>query len=174
MSFSQRNFGTISILIFTLVIGCFALLEPTAAQNGGACYTPQGAEHKTILDVLRRPLEDNLHQQIEFVITKFRVCWSGKPNWAFVDAKPQKPGGVSINWRAAGYEDCSQTIQGLLKKSSAGAGWQVVVHDIVRPMCHGPRGRKTMVRPRSCSADVLHRSHTAILEERRRWLDEPR
>lgn len=124
-----RNPSTIRILAVALALSCFGLL-PAAAQSGGSCYTPQGTERKTILDVLRKPVADNLHQQIEFVITKFRVCWSGRPTWAFVDAKPQKPGGGPLNWQAAGYEDCSQTIEGLLKKSSEGADWQVVVTDI--------------------------------------------
>jgi hypothetical protein len=118
---SIRTFSAALAVVLTL---SFATL-PAAAQ-GGACYTPQGAERKSILDVLRKPVEDNLRQQVEFVITKLRVCWSGRPSWVFVDAKPQRPGGGPLNWQAAGYEDCSRTVQGLLKIPSVGAGWQVV------------------------------------------------
>jgi hypothetical protein len=110
--------------ILALMIGANA--ADASAQS--ACYTPQGEERRAILDALRRPVEGDLHQPTEFVITKFRVCWSGQPIWAFVDARPQRPGSAPIDWKSAGYEDCSWTVEGLLRKTRA--GWQVVEHDV--------------------------------------------
>jgi hypothetical protein len=117
---------TMASAVLAPLLGAFGFALPAAAQ----CYTPQGAERKEILDVLRRPAEANLRPPVEFVIAKFRVCWQGRPSWAFVDARPQRPGGAPIDWKAAGYEDCSPTIFGLLRKPSAGAAWRVVAHAI--------------------------------------------
>jgi hypothetical protein len=90
------------------------------------CYTPTGDVRRAILDALRTPVAADLGQAVEFVVTRMTVCWQGEPAWAFVDARPQRPGGAPVNWGSAGYVDCSRTVQGLLKRGSPAGGWSVV------------------------------------------------
>lgn len=103
------------------------LLAPTfTALAGDACYTPKGAERKAILDTLRGPVAAELQQSVEFVVTKFRVCWKSSPAWAFVDARPQRPGGGRINWEQTGHIDCDPSAEGLLRQATPAGGWKVV------------------------------------------------
>ncbi|MGD9828413.1 MAG: hypothetical protein AB7E70_10255 [Hyphomicrobiaceae bacterium] len=106
-----------------------AVGSATATAQASGCYAPQGAERKAVLDTLRGPVADILKQPVQFVVRKIRVCWSGNPTWAFVDAKPQQPAGRPINWKAAGFDDCSETNQALLRRTPAGQ-WTVIANDV--------------------------------------------
>lgn len=118
----------VAVALTLVGVGLLAV-STTAGAQGNGCYTPQGAERKVVLDTLRGPVAGILKQPVEFVVSKIRVCWSGNPAWAFVDAKPQQPGGRPINWKAVGFDDCSETNQGLLRKTPKGQ-WTVVANDV--------------------------------------------
>lgn len=96
------------------------------AQAAEVCYTPEGAERKAVLDSLRTPVAAELKQSVEFVVKKLRVCWKGSPQWAFVDAVPQRPGGAAVDWESTGHIDCGHLVHGLLKQTTPGSGWSVV------------------------------------------------
>lgn len=113
-----------------MAVTLLALAIAPSAASAQDCFTPQGTLRKSVLDTLRVPFVDNLKQPVEFVVSKIRVCWRGTELWAFVFAKPQRPGGAPIDWRSAGYSDCSETGMGLLGRSRPSDPWAVLDHAI--------------------------------------------
>lgn len=75
-------------VIFVLGL-CFA--TPLAAR----IPAPGTTERRAILDALRPSVESQLGPRVEFVVERLNV----ERGWAFVQAKPQRKGGRSINWR---------------------------------------------------------------------------
>ncbi len=116
--------------LLILAATMLTLASGPSAASAQECFTPQGALRRSVLDALRAPVADNLKQPIEFVVSTIRVCWEGRELWAFVFAKPQKPGGAPIDWQSAGYFDCSQTVMGLLGRSYPSDPWTVLDHAI--------------------------------------------
>ena len=54
---------------------------------------------KSLLDALRGPIEKDLAQPVQFVVTTLRV----QDNWAFVVANPQTKTGQPIDYKATHY-----------------------------------------------------------------------
>jgi len=67
-----------------------------------------GRDRKAILDVLRRPVEQQVGKPVEFVVTALR----GERGWAFVQAEPRRPGGRPIDGRAY-FPDDWENMDGL-------------------------------------------------------------
>jgi len=104
--------------------------ETARSVPARTCFTPSGQSRKSILDALRRSVARTFRQSVEFSVNRIRVCWRDQPSWAFVDAMPQRPGGGPIDWRRAGFEDCSKTVHGLLKPDRTGSRWTVLVREV--------------------------------------------
>ncbi|MEZ5851847.1 MAG: hypothetical protein R3D68_14475 [Hyphomicrobiaceae bacterium] len=115
----MRRRAALAAFLLALTAGA-----PMALAEG--CTTPQGALRRSVLDAVRVPVAENLRQSVEFVVRKIRVCGRGAEQWAFVFAKPQRPGGAPIDWRAAGHFDCSETSMGLLYRAGPADPWTVV------------------------------------------------
>ena len=97
-----------------------------------AAYTPakDSAVRKTILDVLRTPVEKELKQKIVFNVENFKV----KGNWAFLSGDPQSTSGGKPNYKNTPYQKAidagmfDNNFFALLKKS--GGKWKVVTYAI--------------------------------------------
>lgn len=95
-------------------------------------YTPEkGSNERTaILDTLRKPVEKELKQEIQFVINDFNV--SG--NWAFISGEPQTKAGERPDYSKTVYKEQVESDMfdnnffALLKKS--GKKWKVVKYYI--------------------------------------------
>jgi hypothetical protein len=90
----------------------------------GAPHGLAGGERKAVLEALRQPVQRDLKQPIEFVISKMRA----EDQWVFVIAELQKPGGTALNWSetiCAG--DQSHLVGALLQQSTPGK-WIVVAY----------------------------------------------
>jgi hypothetical protein len=80
----------------------------------------------SILDAYRPSVEAEIGAPVEFVVDALNVM----PGWAFVEARPQRPGGVPIDWRATKFRKAyesdmmSNIVLGLLRQT--GNSWQVV------------------------------------------------
>ncbi len=79
-----------------------------AAMSGVPCHaqpiaTPERGStlRADVLDALRPAMEKETGGPVQFVITVMHVMG----NWAYVDAKPQRPDGAPINWRATRHRE---------------------------------------------------------------------
>ena len=104
-----------------------------AAMSGVACHaqpvtTPERGSslRADVLDALRPVIEKETGGPVQFVITVMHVMG----NWAYVDAKPQRPDGRAIDWRATKYRKdyeadvFSGLVLALLRRQ--GGRWTVV------------------------------------------------
>jgi hypothetical protein len=79
-----------------------------------------------ILNAYRPSIEAQLGAPVEFVVDALNVMG----DWAFVEARPQRPGGTPIDWRQTRYRQAfesdmmSNIVLGLLHRTDG--GWQVV------------------------------------------------
>ncbi len=93
------------------------------APRDGACDRLVGEDRIAVMNALRAPVSSALRTTVEFVVQRARVCG----DWAFVIARPQRPGGGAPRWAGtvcAG--DTSHLAGGLMQRS--GAGWTLVDH----------------------------------------------
>lgn len=104
----MRTKGMI-LLAAAVTLVTVGIAIPVAAE----VTTVIGAERKTILDALRGPVQTELVQPVEFVVDT--IVKNGA--WAFVIARPQKPGGAPIAWQNTVCKgDVSHLVGGLLQK----------------------------------------------------------
>lgn len=95
-------------------------------------YTPEkgSAERTAILDTLRKPVEKELKQEIQFVVNDFNV--SG--NWAFISGEPQTKTGEMPDYSNTVYQEqveaemFDNNFFALMKKT--GKKWKVVKYFI--------------------------------------------
>ena len=115
-----------SMLILSFVMG-ETVNSPAAAQQTPPPGSPLRA---SVLDGLRPTVQREIGGPIEFVVSELRV----RQDWAYVAAKPQRPGGVPIQWRATKFRDAwtndamSDLVLALLR--SKGPRWHVVEYAI--------------------------------------------
>ena len=71
------------------------------SQASAQVVTPAAGSslRKQILDGLRPTVAKEIGGAIEFVVDELRVLH----DWAYVNARPQRPGGAPINWLATKY-----------------------------------------------------------------------
>jgi hypothetical protein len=80
-----------------------------------------------ILDAYRPAVEAELGAPVEFVVQALNVM----DDWAFVEARPQRPGGNPIDWRRTRYRQAfesdmmSDLVLALLRRRGE-HGWQVI------------------------------------------------
>ncbi|WP_244483759.1 hypothetical protein [Rhizobium sp. Root482] len=67
------------------------------------------AERAAILDALRPAVEAEMRGPVEFVVTTLRAS----PDWAFVQAEPQRPGGGAIDPQETGFNGETDIMDGL-------------------------------------------------------------
>jgi hypothetical protein len=83
-----------------------------------------------ILDALRPTVQAEIGGDIEFVVDDLRVLG----DWAYVNARPQRPGGRPIDWRATKFRKAreldamSDLVLALLRRDSD--SWKVVEYVI--------------------------------------------
>ena len=85
------------------------------------------AERAAVLDTLRPAVEAEMRGPVEFVVTTIRVS----PDWAFVQAEPQRPGGGVIDPEETGFAGESDmmdglTVYGLMRFQSG--HWNLIDH----------------------------------------------
>lgn len=98
--------GPLSILLlaaFLSVPGGPALAEAFREPARGS------AERSAILETLRPAVEAEMRGPVEFVVTVIRAS----PNWAFVQAEPQRPGGGAIDPEKTGFAGETDMMDGL-------------------------------------------------------------
>jgi hypothetical protein len=76
-----------------------ALLLASAAMAQVATPPPGSPLRATILDAVRPMVEAEVGKPVEFVVTAVRVLGE----WAFVDLRPQRPGGAPIEFVYSRY-----------------------------------------------------------------------
>jgi hypothetical protein len=107
------------------LVAVIALLAaPAFAQ---AITPPPGSPLRAeILNAYRPSVEAQIGAPVEFVVDALNVMG----DWAFVEARPQRPGGAPIDWRKTKFRQAieadmmSKIVLGLLHRT--GGGWQVV------------------------------------------------
>ena len=116
----------VRVLILSLFMSA-ALCSPLAAQHTPPPGSPLRA---SILDGLRPTVQSEIGGPIQFVVNELRVL----QNWAYVAAKPQRPGGAPIQWNATKFRDAwaddtmSDLVLALLWAD--GRGWRVIEYAI--------------------------------------------
>jgi len=115
----------------TLLGACFgAVVFSTPAFAQVTIPQPGTPLRATILDALRPVVAKEIGGQIEFVVSTIRVL----NGWAYVSAKPQRPGGAPIDWRATKFRKAweqdmmSDLVLALLQLRDD--GWRVVEYEI--------------------------------------------
>lgn len=95
-------------------------------------YTPEkdSKERKAILNTLRKPVEKELKQKIQFVVNELNVAG----NWAFVSGEPQTTSGKMPDYSKTVYNEQVESDMfdnnffALIKKS--GKNWKIVKYYI--------------------------------------------
>lgn len=82
-------------LILSLFVSA-AVCSPSAAQHTPPPGSPLRAG---IMDGLRPTVQAEIGGPIQFVVNELRVLQT----WAYVAAKPQRPGGAPIRWSATKF-----------------------------------------------------------------------
>jgi len=117
-----------ALAILIAEVGSAALASPTLAQV--TIPRPGTPLRSSILDALRPSVAAEIGGDIEFAVSEIRVLH----DWAYVSARPQRPGGKPIDWRATKFrkdwEDdaMSDLVLALLRRQ--GDGWKVVEYAI--------------------------------------------
>ncbi|MGD0024974.1 MAG: hypothetical protein ABSC37_10185 [Xanthobacteraceae bacterium] len=116
--------------VLSAVIAIMALLTAPAFAQSITTPPPGSALRAEILNAYRPSVEAQIGAPAEFVIDALNVMG----DWAFVEARPQRPGGAPIDWRATKFRNAfeadmmSDLVLGLLHRT--GGGWQVVENAI--------------------------------------------
>lgn len=115
--------------IATLLVG-LSVATPLAAAD---CSVPSPGtpERKAVMDTVRKPVQTELKQPVEFVPHMFKICARGGESFAFLDAEVQRAGGGAIDWSVTPYAeaDCSRLVIALLHKQG-GKAWTVTELDV--------------------------------------------
>ncbi len=94
---AQRRARGAMILVLSVFLA-FTLAAPASAQ---VVTPPQGSPVRTaILDAVRPMVEAEVGKPVEFVVGQMRVLGE----WAFVDLRPQRPGGGAIEYVYSRYQ----------------------------------------------------------------------
>jgi hypothetical protein len=118
-----RSFGGLILAVMMI----HAAFSPVLAQD----TFPRGSPLRAgVLEGLRPTVQAEIGGSVEFVVSELRVL----QDWAYVAAKPQRPGGVPISWDATKFRDAwasdtmSELVLALLR--AEGGGWRVVEYAI--------------------------------------------
>lgn len=94
---------------FLLALVFAALFSGAALAQAFREPAKGSAERAAILDALRPAVETEMRGPVEFVISVLRAS----PNWAFVQANPQRPGGGAIDPETTGFAGDTDFMDGL-------------------------------------------------------------
>lgn len=113
-----------------VLVGLCAVVgaAPVASSAVAQVTVPQPGStlRSAILEGLRPVVQRELGGKVEFAVSQMRVL----EGWAYVSARPQRPGGVAMDWSATKFrkawvnDTMSDLVLGLLKHE--GDGWRVV------------------------------------------------
>lgn len=98
---------TVARLLLTLALA--ALFSGAALAQAFREPAKGSVERAAILDALRPAVEAEMRGPVEFVISIMRAS----PNWAFVQADPQRPGGGAIDPETTGFAGDTDFMDGL-------------------------------------------------------------
>lgn len=84
-----------------LMVGGAALVASPAIAEPPMTPPPGSVERRAILDVVRVPVEAEIGPPVVFAVHVIQV-WGG---WAYVQAVPQRPGGVPVDWSRTKFKD---------------------------------------------------------------------
>lgn len=113
-------------LILCLLSTALMTPDPVAAQAGIAS-PPKGSPLRAgLLDTVRPAFEREIGAPVEFVVHTLNVM----DGWAFGSVRPQRPGGIAIDWRKTKFaEDVAQgmfeTDISFFLLRNDGNGWQL-------------------------------------------------
>jgi hypothetical protein len=114
-----------------LLVAGLASAAASPACFAQALAPPRGSLlRREILDALRPTIAGEIGGTIEFVVTELRVL---QP-WAYVAARPQRPGGTSIDWSRTRFREAwqadmmSDLVLALLRQD--GGRWRVIEYAI--------------------------------------------
>lgn len=110
----------------TIALISAAVIGWASGAAAGEPYTPAGAERKAILDALRQPVQHDLKQAVEFVVSTMKAS----DKWVFVIANPRRPGGGSLRWAGTMCEGDQSHLVGALLQEKAPREWTVVAYDL--------------------------------------------
>src|SRR5919199_6344008 len=116
------------VCIALLALACVLLPDIAGAQHCPHTPAPGSAERKAVVEALRAPVEQELHQPVIFVIKALNVC----DGWAFLDGTPRRPSGTPIDYKITRYRQAvaagafDDGIVALLR--NAGGNWSVVTY----------------------------------------------
>lgn len=103
----------------------FAL--PASAEAQAVLVPPRGSPLRAaLLDAFRASVSARIGGPVEFEVSALRVL----RDWAYVSARPRRPGGAPIDWAATPFAEAmradamSDLTLGLLRRS--GGVWRVV------------------------------------------------
>jgi len=129
----MRPFGICLVgRLRSAIVAGVVLLAPSALAQSITTPPPGSALRAEILNAYRPSLEAQIGGPVEFVVDALNIMG----DWAFVEARPQRPGGVPIDWRQTRFrrefesDVMSNLVLGLLHQT--GSGWQLV-ENVVGP-----------------------------------------
>lgn len=82
------------------IAAAFILIVATGASAQVATPAPGTPLRAAILDAVRPMVEAEVGKPVEFVVTSIRLLGE----WAFVDLRPQRPGGAPIEYIYSRYQ----------------------------------------------------------------------
>jgi len=127
----EPQLGDVKISRRAALVGCMAaavILAPAFAQV--VIPQPSTPLRAAVLDALRPVVEKEIGGAIEFVVSSIRIL----NDWAYVSARPQRPGGAPINWLATKFrkdwqnDAMSDLVLALLRRQVG--SWGVVEYEI--------------------------------------------
>jgi hypothetical protein len=113
-----------------LILSLFMSFAPCTSLTAQQTPPAGSALRKSVLDGLRPTVQSEIGGPIEFVVSELRVL----QDWAYVSAKPQRPGGAPIPWSATKFREAwandamSDLVLALLRAD--GGAWRVVDYAI--------------------------------------------
>lgn len=122
---TDRPGGSFRPLRTALLCLLLAVAGASTALATAATPPPGSPLRRAILDSLRPMVEAELGAPVEFVVNDLRVLGE----WAFVYAKPQRPGGAAIGYAYTRYQQAfddgafEEGVSALLRETPA--GWLV-------------------------------------------------
>jgi len=126
----RRAIGGLTALLFAAALPLRARALTVFTRPQVFTPPPGSGLRAEIMDALRPTVAGEIGGAIEFVVSSLRVLG----DWAYVDVRPQRPGGRPIDWRATKFR--AQREQGVLEdnvlallRHDAG-GWRVVEYVI--------------------------------------------
>jgi hypothetical protein len=126
----SARYTTRRYVLASMLAAFAAMALPSRSAAQVITPAPGSAQRSEILNALRPSVQAQIGGTVEFVVSQLRVL----QDWAFVSARPQRPGGQPIDWRATKFrrdweqDMMSDLVLGLLRRN--GTSWRVLEYAI--------------------------------------------